>query len=441
MANSEFPPIRLVDGVEKEQVVVKFKTTEASRESLRVGARGFSAEAVRSPASAGAGDPIFAAPGLRAVEPLFPEEGQPRMALGERFLLSVPARRDDELAAFNVFSFNTEEQAEAQVERCKHDKRVEYAHVIQPRYLFARTAGHSKAPRRRAATGVDPLKNRQWGLTAIQLAQAQALQSFKEATSVKIGVIDTGVDSSHPDLGGIFAEEKNFTSAGSKDTQGHGTHVSGIIAAITNNALGIAGVCQSKSLYALKALGPYDGPGYYRAIRYAISSKLQVVNFSLGGSHDPTEEILIKMAIQAGIVIVAAMGNDKLKGNPTSYPAAIDAVIAVGASDESDRRADFSQTGSHIHLVAPGVNILSTVPTYPSALATTVNYEAWPGTSMATPFVTAAVALMLARKPGATVTQIRDALKQGVDLTPGQNGFNNDFGYGRLNLKKALAAI
>jgi subtilisin family serine protease len=336
-----------------------------------------------------------------------------------------------------LLTFDTPEQAARAAADLNRDQLVEFAHVIEPRYLFARKV----ARRRRRSRGVDPMLNRQWGLTAVKLAQAQQAARFAEATSVKIGVIDSGIDAGHPDLQGIFVDEQNFTPGALKDAQGHGTHVSGIIAAVSNNRVGVSGVCQSKKIYSLKALGPYDGPGYYRAIRYAISQEMQVVNFSLGGGHDPTEELLIKQAIRAGIVIVAAMGNDKLRGNPTSYPAAIEGVIAVGATDEVDARADFSQTGDHIHLVAPGVNILSTVPTYPSSLASTRNYEAWPGTSMATPFVTAAVALMLAKKPSATVAQIRRALAQGVDRVDGQTGFNDEYGHGRLNVVKCLAAI
>jgi subtilisin family serine protease len=116
-------------------------------------------------------------------------------------------------------------------------------------------------------------------------------------------------------------------------------------------------------------------------------------------------------------------------------------VISVGASDEADRGADFSCTGRHIDLLAPGVRVLSTVPTYPSQLADRTDYDAWPGTSMATPHVAAAAAILLARKPTATVAQVRSALTRGADKVPGQRGFDHTHGHGRLNVRGALAAI
>lgn len=136
------------------------------------------------------------------------------------------------------------------------------------------------------------------------------------------------------------------------------------------------------------------------------------------------------------------MGNEYLAGNPTSYPAALDGVIAVAALDEVDRRADFSNTGPHVWIAAPGERILSTVPTWPTPTGGgKTGYASADGTSMATPFVTAAVALCLARKPGATAKQVRDALKKGAARLPGQKKFNQEVGHGRLDLLGTLAAL
>ncbi len=148
---------------------------------------------------------------------------------------------------------------------------------------------------------------------------------------------------------------------------------------------------------------------------------------------------IIADLLDAGIAVVAAMGNDFERGNPVSYPAAYNGVIAVGACDQVDRRAAFSCTGSHIALVAPGVDILSTVPSYPSELAATVLYDSWPGTSMATPHVAAAVALLLARDDRLTPAQIRDRLVPAADRVPWQSAVpDSEYGAGRLNIAALL---
>ena len=103
-----------------------------------------------------------------------------------------------------------------------------------------------------------------------------------------------------------------------------------------------------------------------------------------------------------------------------------------------DRLAGFSNTGPHINLVAPGDNIMSTVPTYGAQLADGVDYEAWPGTSMATPMVAATAALILAKKPGVTRAEVTRALERGADKIGGLKGFSNRYGHGRLNVRRAV---
>jgi len=352
--------------------------------------------------------------------------------------MSVEGEEDKDLTGMNVMKLETYRDAQRACEMLVSDPKVEYAHLIQERFL-------SPSAKRKVTRGnnqtLDPLISRQWGLVAVNLFQALKMPGFNTAKDIVVAIIDTGVDANHPDLDGIVTDEQNFTSGPLQDTKGHGTHVIGIIAAMRNNKIGISGVCQSQKIMSLKALGPYNGPGYYRAIRYAINNGAQVINLSLGGGHDQTEELLIRKAIKQGVIVVAAMGNEFKEGNPTSYPAAIDGVISVGASTEVDERASFSNTGPHINLMAPGTSILSTVPTYPVELADVLNYEAWPGTSMATPFVAATAALLLAKKPTATLKQVTQALVKGSDKVPGQTGFSKEFGHGRLNVKRALAGI
>jgi subtilisin family serine protease len=152
------------------------------------------------------------------------------------------------------------------------------------------------------------------------------------------------------------------------------------------------------------------------------------------------------------------MGNERQQGSPTSYPAAIDGVIAVGATSLDDSVADFSNRGNHIAISAPGVAIWSTLPTYAGQfgfqavpgptgqpvegkpMRRETDYDAWPGTSMATPHVTASVALLFANKGKMSSDKVRQRLSATADKVPGMNGqpHHADYGAGRLNLLRLL---
>jgi subtilisin family serine protease len=316
-------------------------------------------------------------------------------------------------------------------------KEIEYAYVPQIKYPFP-----SRSRRRRART--DPLESRQWGHTAVKIREARARAGFKDAADVTVAIVDSGIDAGHPDLKRSLHSYVNFLSnEGDRDYQGHGTHVAGIIAAARNNRIGIAGLCAAK-IMALKGLPraghEWDASAYYRALAHPITHGAKVLNLSLGGGLDPGERDVIADLLDAGVVVVAAMGNEFKEGNPVEYPAAYPGVIAVGASDEVDRRASFSCTGAHIALVAPGERILSTTPRYPSELAQTTMYDSWPGTSMATPHVAAAAALLFAKSPALIPAQVRARLTATADRVPSQSVWpNREYGAGRLNIAAALA--
>ena len=316
----------------------------------------------------------------------------------------------------------------AQVARMKD---VEYAFVPPVRRLFAK--------RTRRATA-DPLDGRLWGHGAIRLGHARSVGGFDDARHITVAVIDTGIDTSHPDLKDAILEYKNFIGGSNKDFVGHGSHVSGIIAATGNNGFGISGVSSARIL-ALKALPrdgeEFDAPSYYRALRYVIG-RAQVLNLSLGGEKDPAEIDILKDVIGAGVVVVAAMGNEFEEGNPTEYPAAIREVCAVGATDELDRRAGFSNTGRHIDLVAPGVGILSTTPMFRYDGDGEREFDAWDGTSMATPHVAAAAALLLAKTPNLTPAQVITKLTATADRVAGAKKGSSAYGAGRLNVERLL---
>ncbi len=309
---------------------------------------------------------------------------------------------------------------------------VEYAYVPPPRRMFAR-----KKPRH----SPDPLLSRQWGHNAVRIAQARAGAGFAEATEVVVAVVDSGVDRTHPDLKSAVSEDKSFVRGESRrDLAGHGTHVAGIIAAGMNNGVGVSGLCAARIL-ALKVLPSrveWDPAAYYRALGYCIG-RARIVNISFGDERlDPGERDVIADLIEAGAVVVAAIGNEFEKGNPIEYPAAHPGVCAVGATDQADRRGGFSNTGAHISLCAPGVGIVSTTPTYTYPHGATA-YDAFDGTSMAAPHVSAAAALLLAREPGMTPAQVVRKLQQSAVRVPGMKKRpDTAIGWGRLDVAKLL---
>ncbi|MGE7602812.1 S8 family peptidase [Peribacillus sp. NPDC097675] len=216
---------------------------------------------------------------------------------------------------------------------------------------------------------------------------------------VVIAVIDTGIDKGHPDLKDRIIDGKDFTETGDyHDDNGHGTHVSGTVLATINNDVGVVGVAPKASILALKALngkGQGDINWINGALEYAINwqgpqgEKVSIISLSLGGPPDDREHELIQKAIQNNILVVCAAGNSGDGRHDTDeldYPGAYPEVVAVGAVDLSRNMADFSNTNDEIDLVAPGVEILST---YPGS-----KYAKLSGTSMATPHVSGAAALL-----------------------------------------------
>jgi subtilisin family serine protease len=266
-----------------------------------------------------------------------------------------------------------------------------------------------------------------------------------------VAVLDSGVDRSHPDLKGAIDnyDRMGFSPA---DLIGHGTHVSGIIAATANNQIGIAGVADCR-LYCWKIFGDtpdadgeiyLDNAAYYRALEAVSRTEgVRVINLSLGGpAKDLTEAALIRVLVQRNdVLIVAAMGNEHSYGNPVEYPAALPGVLAVGAIGPNRRRAPFSNTGRHIGMVAPGASILSTLPTKTSRFRESQEYDAWDGTSMATPFVAGTAALVWAKHPQAKADEVRTRLSSNTTRLPAMRSkaWTPSYGSGLLNVREALS--
>jgi len=291
----------------------------------------------------------------------------------------------------------------------------------------------------------DPMQNVQWGLRAIEWFAA----SRPNASGITVGVLDTGVDAKHPDLEGVISEY-HHEGLKAQDLLGHGTHVAGIIAATTNNGVGITGVASCRiSVWKVFQDKPesdgefyVDGERYLQALGEVIDSGMKALNLSLGGTaSSQTEQILFRRLEAAGVVVVAAMGNEFQEGNPTEYPAAYPGVLSVGAIAENRRRSSFSNTGKHIDLVAPGSNILSTLPRQASPYRPETGYDSWSGTSMATPHVAGAAALVAAHRPSLTANEVTKRLCATTSRLRGMNGrkWTSAYGAGLLNLRKALS--
>jgi subtilisin len=270
-----------------------------------------------------------------------------------------------------------------------------------------------------------------WG---IQRVNAPAAWPTTQGARVKIAVIDTGIDSTHPDLKANVAGGWNATDAVNPgnfmDDQGHGTHVSGTIAAVGITG-GVVGVAPQASLYGVKVLDK-DGNGtisdVIAGIDWAVKNHMDVVNMSLGadsGSDALHQEV--QAAVNAGVVIVAAAGN--ANGGPLSFPGAYPEAIAVSASDENDHFASYSSAGAGVTFIAPGSNVLSTIIGGKYGLDT--------GTSMATPHVSGLAALAISSGAHGAAA-VRSALQSAASPLPGLSASQE--GAGMIDAGKLVGA-
>jgi subtilisin family serine protease len=301
---------------------------------------------------------------------------------------------------------------------------------------------------RAMATPNDPLFQYQWHLNKISAPLAWDIS--KSSSSVKVAVIDSGFALDHQDLTNKFdkANAYDFINNDSVPMAGdsgayvyHGTMVAGLVGASTDNGTGVASVGWNASVLPIQALNDAGEGNTFTiasAINYAVSKGVKVINLSLGSfSADPIMEAAINSATSSGVVVVAASGNSGC--DCIIYPANYPNVIAVGATDSNDNRASFSNYGNNLDIVAPGTGSIRT--TFMSASNKTSLYTTSAnGTSIATPIVSGAIALIIDKKPELTPTQVEALLRNGADKVPamaGQN-FSKEYGYGRLNAKNSL---
>jgi subtilisin family serine protease len=280
----------------------------------------------------------------------------------------------------------------------------------------------------------DPLYARQWYLN--QIAAPAAWDITTGSSAVTVAMIDTGVSSGHPELAGRLVPGYNFVSDNSdaSDDNGHGTYTAGLVGALTNNGVGVAGVAWNVRIMPVKILDR-DGGGnigdFARGIHWAVDHGARVLNISAGIDYASNSmQDAVRYARQHGAVIVASAGNTP-DGAPR-YPAGFEEVIGVSATDAQDHAASFSSYGDFVDVSAPGVDILGLGWTGQRA-----GYEWASGTSSAAPLVTGAAALLLSLKPSLTPTEVQRLLEEGADDI-GPPGWDPHFGAGRLDIARSL---
>jgi serine protease len=292
------------------------------------------------------------------------------------------------------------------LDRLSHDPRVEYAEPME-------VLRSSFVPN-------DPMYEKQWHL---QRVGAETAWEYSCGEGVTVAVVDTGVAcfdkgpfSRGTDLAGTRCEGGyNFVTDSPEgyDDQGHGTHVAGTIAQTTDNGKGVAGLAFCARLMPVKVLNRYGWgtlANVAEGIRFAADHGAQVINLSLGG--DGKSKILeeaVNHAIAKGVVVVAAAGNS---GRKVGYPAGYPGVIAVSATDSNDKIAYFSSRGPQVAIAAPGVNVTQQTICEGGKNKCEI-FGSFSGTSMASPHVAGAAAMLVGLGVGGPVA-VRDALAAGA---------------------------
>jgi thermitase len=273
----------------------------------------------------------------------------------------------------------------------------------------------------------DPMLANQWGLISARFGGAW---NDAKGGRAKVAIVDSGAYSNHPDIGRIIAQ-RDFVEddAVADDDNGHGTHVTGIAGALTDNGKGVAGGCFDCELLIAKVMGRIGfttDSRIVKGINWSANHGADVVNLSLGGSGDSSVlRTAVDRAYGRGALVVAAAGNEGT--NVPQYPAAYSKVIAVSATTADGRLARFSSRGDWVDLAAPGTDILST--------RMSGGYDRMSGTSMSAPFVSGLAGLLASR--GMSADSIRQRMQTTAkDLGPA--GDDPQFGHGRIDADNAV---
>lgn len=367
-------------------------------------------------------------------------------------------RPGDHFAVVDVEAASTKTQATAK-STLERDANVEFIEPVQTYQAFMADTSYDYQWSLNSKSVLAPFQDAGIGIDAYEALNLPA-------RSVKVAVLDTGVDYRLLDFKGRvdIANEKNFVDPNGEgsaiDDHGHGTHVAGVIGAIQNNGTSMRGMMPAVSILPVKVLdasGSGDTEQIALGIKYAVDAGAKVINMSLGGSESRTIGYMLKYAYDRGVVVVAATGNDG--DSNLSYPASSKYTISVGATNTFGIVSDYSNYGYGVDVVAPGTKVASLVPNG--------NVVYMDGTSMATPHVSAVVGLLLSTRPTLKVEEVRqllhrtsqpvafsggdsiggmsyeDGLSYFMDESEEELPFNYDYisGYGKVNVHYAASML
>lgn len=339
-------------------------------------------------------------------------------------------RPGDYFALVDVETASSKMQATAK-STLSNDPNVEYIEPVQSYEAFATDASFDYQWSINESSLLKPFANSGFGLDRYEALKLPS-------RSIKVAVLDTGVDYRLLDLKGKvdIQNEKNFVDPNGEgdaiDDHGHGTHVAGVIGAVRDNGVSMRGIMPNVSILPVKVLdagGSGETDHIALGIKYAVDAGAKVINMSLGGGESRTMGYMLKYAYDRGVVVVAATGNDG--DSSVSYPGSSKYTISVGATNTFGLVSDYSNFGLGLDVVAPGSKVASLVPDG--------NVVYMDGTSMATPHVAAVVALLKSQHPDLTVEQVRSLLQRTADsiaFSGGDAAEVNEDGYSDIDFEE-----
>ena len=400
---------------------------------------------------------------LKEMQPVFSAAPQ-SSGSSQKQLSPQNSPLDEGLSRWFTVSVKNGQDLQAVLDACAGSSLVEYA---EPIYIYSIAAVPNDPYYNSSGTWGQQYDD-QWGLKNIQAEKAWNIS--RGNNNVIVAVVDTGVDYTHPDLNAnIWSNPDEIPGNGidddgngyiddtlgwdfidnnndPKDTHGHGTHLSGIIAAVGDNGQGITGVCWQAKIMVIKGLtdsGTGASDQLAQAIKYAVDNGARVINLSWGGYGT---SLLIQDALtyayDHNCVIVAAAGNNNTNAEKF-FPGNYSQAITVAACNANDVRASFSNYGNNVDVTAPGVDILSLKAKGTDMCRTEVNivggeYYRASGTSMATPFVSGLAALVIASDRSLTNLEVAEKIIASCEDL-GSGGKDDYYGYGRINAAQAMA--